>query len=372
MTVIPHFGKVLLDFGAIGALGAELAELGLKRPLLVTEPALAALGFVEKAEAALTGGQELSVFTDMPSQPTAAAAEAIAKAFTDNDCDAVVPMGGGIVIDSCKAAAILTGNPPPLRQYSGQPEKITGPVPPIIAIPTTAGTGSEVSRGAGIHPEKGQREFSAGGPMVLPRVAICDPELTLSLPRHITAGTGMDALGHCIEGFLSTTVNPVADAIALDGIGRVFSYIERAVEDGGDREARWNMMLAATQGGMAISKGLGCAHALSMTFSDTELHHGALVTISMPVVLRFLEGHVGDKMDRLAEAMGLPQGANAATAVADLNERVGLPNSIRELGYQRNDLDELAAFAAPNHFNRTSPRKPNEAEYKEILAELLS
>lgn len=371
MAVIPNFGKVRFEFGAINALGVELAELGVKRPLLVTEPALAELGFVDKAEAGLERGQSLAVFASMPRQPTVAAVEAIAGAYAENDCDGIVAMGGGIVIDASKAAAILTGNPPPLQQYSGRPETITGPVAPIAAVPTTAGTGSEVSRGAGIHPEPGKREFSAGGPMVLPKVAICDPELTLTLPPSITAGTGMDALGHCVEGFLSTTENPVADAIALDGIRHVVDHIERAVADGSNREARWNMMLAATEGGMAISKGLGCAHALSMTFSDSELHHGALVTISLPVVLRFLEGHVGDRMDRLAEAMGVPRGADVPRAIADLNQRVGLPASVRELGYHKNDLDELASFAAANFFNRTSPRKPTEAEYREILAELL-
>jgi hypothetical protein len=307
----------------------------------------------------------------LPAQPTVAGVEQLATAYIANRCDCVIALGGGIVIDMCKAAALLTGNPPPLPQYA-DPAKITGPVPPIIAIPTTAGTGSEVSRGAGVHPAPGQREFGVRGPQLLPKVAICDPDLTMSLPARMTAGTGMDALGHCIEGFLSPAINPVVDAIALDGMHRVVTYIERAVADGGDREARWHMLMAAVQGGMAISKGLGCAHALSMTFSDSEVHHGAAVTVSMPVVLRFVAPFVGDKLERMAAAIGASSGAQVADTVEALNGRMGLPRTVRELGYQKNDHEELAIYATQNHFNRTSPRSPTLDEYRQIIAELLA
>jgi alcohol dehydrogenase class IV len=371
MAVIPNFGKVQFGFGAIATLGDELAELGIKRPLLATEKRLAEIGILGKALAALKPDQKAALHDAMPAQPTVAAAESVAAAYKAERCDGIVAIGGGIVIDACKAGAILAGNPPPLQQYSGHPERIAGPVAPIVAVPTTAGTGSEVTRGAGIHPAPGQREFGSGGPKVLPKAAICDPELTLSLPPRITAGTGMDALGHCVEGYLATSDNPIADAIALDGIRRVVANIDRAVKNGGDRDARWHMMMAATQGGMAISKGLGCAHALSMTFSDSPLHHGALVTISLPPVLRFVAPAARDKLPRLAEALGADGPGDVAEAVERLNERVGLPATIRELGYRSNDYDGLAAFAADNHFNRTSPRVPTKAEYRDIIAELL-
>ena len=304
---------------------ASWPSLGIRRPLIATERRLSELGYLATAISALAPGQKPFVHDAMPAQPTVAAAEAVAAAYTAERCDGIVAIGGGVVIDACKAGAILAGNPGPLQQYSGHPERIIGPVAPIVAVPTTAGTGSEVTRGAGIHPAPGEREFGSGGPKVLPKVAICDPELTLTLPPRLTAGTGMDALGHCVEGFLSTADNPIADAIALDGIRRVVAHIERAVADGSDREARRHMMLAATQGGMAIAKGLGCAHALSMTFSDSPLHHGALVTISLPVVLRFVAPAVPDRMARLAEALGAKSAADAPDAVARLNERVGLP-----------------------------------------------
>ncbi len=373
MAILHNFGRVILDFGALNQLGAQTAALGFRRPLLVTDPSLAALGLIDKANAALTPDQEGVPFGEADPHPIVASVEAIAEAYKANGCDVIVAMGGGSIIDSCKGAAILTGNPPPLVQYSGHPEKVTGPVAPIVAIPTTAGTGSEVSRGGGIHPRVGEREFGIGGEdLVLPRLAICDPELTLSLPPKLTAGTGMDALVHCMEGFLSPKINPIVDAIALDGIHRVCTYIERAVSDGNDREARWHMMLAATQGGMAISKGLGMAHTLSMALSDTPVHHGAVVSVSMPVVLRFLEDKVLDKLDRLAEVMNCRNGGQVAAAIEALNDRVGLPRTFRGLGYEKNDFVELSAYSTPHRFNETSPKKPSEAEFREVITELLA
>jgi alcohol dehydrogenase class IV len=368
-TVLPSFGRVRFGFGVLACLGDELAALGIARPMLATERRLAELGILDRVREQAPRGAVL--FDALPVQPTAAVAEALAAAYGAERCDGIVAVGGGVVIDMCKAAALLTGNKEPLRHYAGHPERITGPVAPIVAVPTTAGTGSEVSRGAGIHPAPGEREFGVRGDGLLPRVAICDPELTLSLPPRMTAGTGLDAIGHCIEGFLSPAVNPVVDAIALDGIRRAARYLERAVADGQDREARWHMMMAAVEGGMAISKGLGCAHALSMTFSHTDLHHGALVTISLPVVMRFLEPAVPEKLAQVADALGAAPGGSAADALAALNARVGLPATIRALGYRGNDHEALAAFAVGNYFNRGSPRAPTLDDYRRIIAELL-
>ena len=372
MAIISSFGKVIIEFGAIRQLGAELAALGYKRPLLVTDKGLAELGLIDKAMDALEDGQTGIPFGECPNHPIFAGVEAVTRAYKDNDCDVLVPMGGGSMIDTCKGACIMTGNPGSIGDYDRPNNKpVTGPTAPIVAIPTTAGTGSEVSRGAGIHPDVGRREIGVGGDFALPKAAICDPELTYSLPPRLTAGTGMDALVHCMEGFLSPNVNPVVDAIALDGIRRVVTYVERAVADGSDKEARWHMMLAATQGGMAISKGLGIAHTLSMTLSDTPVHHGAVVTVAMPAVLRFLDGKVGDKLDRLAEVMSVPKGSEVASAVEKLNDRIGIPNNFRGLGYEKNDIDEMVEFSTPHWFNLTSPVKPTADDFHKIIGELL-
>ncbi|MGI9571090.1 MAG: iron-containing alcohol dehydrogenase, partial [Desulfobulbia bacterium] len=297
--------------------------------------------------------------------------EQTAAAFKSNDCDGLVAIGGGSIIDNCKAASILTGNAGPLRQYAGHPEKITGPTAPIIAVPTTAGTGAEMSRGGGIHPSHGQREFGIGGPMCQPKIAICDPELTLTLPPHLTAGTGLDALGHCIEGYLSPTINPPVDAVALDGIHRVLSYVERAVNDGYDREARWNMMMAAVQGGMSIHKGLGLAHSLSITFSDSDLHHGAVVTLCLPPVIRYVANSVGDKMDCLAEVLDVEGPDQVADRISELSRKVGLPESVRALGYGGNDIEDMANHTLTCWFNRTSPRQPTLEECRDLVIESL-
>jgi len=196
-------------------------------------------------------------------------------------------------------------------------------MPPLVAVPTTAGTGSEVGRGAVIIMADG-RKLGVVSAHLIPSVALCDPELTLGLPPGLTAGTGLDAIAHCIETFLAPAANPPAEAIALDGLRRASRYLERAVADGSDREARWNMMSAAMEGAMAFQKGLGAVHALSHplgSLEDLKLHHGTLNAIFLPGVLRFNRPVVGDKWERLADAMGLPSGGDVADAVAGLNRR---------------------------------------------------
>ena len=372
MITIQNFGKVKFGAGALATLGDELTSLGIERPLLATEAPLAALGLADKVTRSLKPAQRLTLFDAVTPRPTAGCAEAIATAYRAHRCDAILALGGGVVIDVCKAAAVLVSNKLPLIDYAGHPERITAPLPMIIAIPTTAGTGSEVSCGAGIHPAAGEREFGLRHPALLPHLAICDPDLTRSLPPGITAGTGLDALGHCVEACLSSVENPIMEAIALDGIRRALAYLERAVADGHDSEAREQMMMAALQGGMAISKGLGCAHALSMTFSNSDLHHGAVVAIALPTVLRFVADRVPGKLARLADAFGVASGAAVAPALADLNHRLGLPATIAALGYGPADHHELACFAAANHFNQTSPKQPGVADYEMMIAELMS
>ena len=196
-------------------------------------------------------------------------------------------------------------------------------------------------------------------------------DLTLALPPRLTAGTGMDALGHCVEGIFAPTVNPPVEAIALDGIRRVCTYIERAVEDGTDREARWHMLMAALEGGMAIYKGLGPVHTLAHIFGDRPVHHGAAVAIATPAVVRFCAGDVGDKGDKILDAMGLARGSDLADGIAQLNERVGIPATMREIGYDGQDVDGLAQMGHENWFNATAPRHPSVAEYREMIVELL-
>jgi alcohol dehydrogenase class IV len=364
--------RVHFDFGAIAVLAEELALLGVTRPLFVTDRTLAANGLFARVRGALPKGASFALCDDIPENPTIAGVERALAIYRGQGCDGVVALGGGSVIDSAKAVAVVARHPEPLAHYLGHPERITAAVAPLVAIPTTAGTGSEASRGAGIHPDAKSRAMSLGSPHIVPKAAICDPELTLTLPPHLTAGTGMDALSHCVEGYLAKPLNPAADAVALDGVRRVATYLQRAIADGGDREARWHLMMAALEGGMTLSsKGAGPAHAIANAVGDRGFHHGTLVTIALPAVLRLLEPHAPDKMRFLAEAVGAKPGRSAADEIAAMNAKFGLPASLRALGYEANDFDELSADCVASQFNARSVYKPSHGDFTAMMRDLL-
>jgi alcohol dehydrogenase class IV len=375
MALIPGFPAVLFDFGAINLLPEELKARGIQRPLIITDTGLVEHGVVDQVRAALPGNPDIAVYDGIPPNPTVAGIEGALLTYREHDCDGVIALGGGSVLDSGKALRVATNHAEPIIEYLKDPSKITANVAPYITIPTTAGTGAEITFGGGIHPEPGAHQLGIRSPHVKPDLAICDPDLTLSLPPILTAGTGMDALGHCVEGYLSNNVNPPTEAIALDGITRVVDYIERAVQDGSDREARWHLLMAALQGGMSIYMGLGPVHVLGHIFADSPLHHGALITASAPPVLRFYktegDAALGGKLDRLVQAMRLAPGIDAATGIENLNTRIGLNNSVREMGYPNDDADSLAKLAVDIHFNATAPIRPTQEQYRTIIAEAL-
>jgi 4-hydroxybutyrate dehydrogenase len=364
--------KVQFGFGVIETLPAELDELGIARPLYITDQGVIECGVFSAVRQVLSAQPKSSVFGETPENPTVQGVERALWAYRAEECDGIVAVGGGSVIDSAKALSLLARHPGSLAHYHDHPEKITASTVPLVAIPTTAGTGSEASRGAGIHPDATSRSAGVSSEYLVPRVAICDPNLTLSLPPGLTAATGMDALSHCVEGFLAKSVNPPVDAIALDGVRRIFAYLERAVANGNDREARWQMMMAALEGGMSISKGLGPAHALGNTFGDRGFRHGILVTMALPSVLLMIERYATDKMDQLAEATGCHSREEVAGRIKALNARLGLPASLHEIGYPDGDRDEMADDAAKSFFNAWSPHPPTRAEYKALIQEMMS
>jgi 4-hydroxybutyrate dehydrogenase len=371
MIPLLKFPKVQFGFGVIEALPAELTELGIVRPLYITDRGLIGCGVFSAVRQGIPTRAKFSVFDETPENPTVEGVERALSAYRAGDCDGIVAVGGGSVIDTSKAVSLLVRHPGSLDHYRDHPEKITSSTAPLVAIPTTAGTGSEVSRGAGIHPDATSRSAGVSSEYLVPRVAICDPNLTLSLPPDLTAATGMDALSHCTEGFLAKSINPPVDAIALDGVRRIFAYLERAVANGNDREARWQMMMAALEGGMSISKGLGPAHALGNTFGNRGFRHGVLVTMALPSVLRFIEKYAAEKRDRLAEAMGLHSGEAVPDAIKALSTRLGLPASLREIGYPDGDRDEMADDAAKSFFNAWSPHAPTSVEYEALIQEMM-
>ncbi|WP_411879852.1 iron-containing alcohol dehydrogenase [Polaromonas sp. YR568] len=375
MAFIYYVTQVQFEFGAVKLLKQECERVGITRPLIVTDPGVKAAGVLQKALDALPG-MTVTVFDQTPSNPTEAAVRAAAELYKASGCDGLIAVGGGSAIDCAKGVAIAATHEGPLTTYAtieGGSLKITDRAAPLIAVPTTSGTGSEVARGAILIVDD-HRKLGFHSWHLVPKTAICDPELTLGLPAKLTAATGMDAIAHCMETFMSAAFNPPADGIALDGLERGWAHIERATRDGSDRDARFNLMSASMQGAMAFQKGLGCVHSLSHSLGgvDPRLHHGTLNAMFLPAVVRFnaeAESVQKDKrLDRMARAMGLASGGDIAEAIRDMNARLGLPTGLAAMGVQREQFGQIITGALADHCHKTNPRIASAGEYEEMLA----
>ncbi len=375
MALIQYLTQVQFDFGAIATLQAECARLNIRRPLLVTDAGVRAAGLVDRVLAQLTGVERVAVFDGTPPNPNEAAVRQAVVAWRELGADGVIALGGGSSIDLAKGVAVCATHDGPLRQFAlveGGAARITAATAPIIAIPTTAGTGSEVGRGAILILDDG-RKLGIISPHVMPKAAICDPELTLGLPAVLTAATGMDAIAHCMETFMAPAFNPPAEGIALDGLRRGWAHIERATTTPGDRAARLQMMSASMQGAMAFQKGLGCVHSLSHSLGgvNPRLHHGTLNAIFLPGVIAFNSTVPGmqqeHKLARMAQAMGLDDGRDVAPAVRDMTARLGLPTGLAALGVEPSLFDRVVAGALADHSHRTNPREASAEDYLALL-----
>ena len=374
MAFIYYVTQIQFDFGAIKLLKQECARVGITRPLIVTDAGVKAAGILQKALDQLTG-MPTAVFDQTPSNPTEAAVRAAASLYKSSGCDGLIAVGGGSAIDCAKGVAIAATHEGPLTTYAtieGGSLKITDRAAPLIAVPTTSGTGSEVARGAIIIVDD-HRKLGFHSWHIVPKAAICDPELTLGLPPGLTAATGMDAIAHCMETFMSAAFNPPADGIALDGLERGWAHIERATRNGADREARFNLMSASMQGAMAFQKGLGCVHSLSHSLGgvDPRLHHGTLNAMFLPAVVRFnasAESIQKDKrLERMARAMGLASRSDVAPALKDMNARLGLPGGLSSMGVSPASFNKIIEGAVADHCHKTNPRLASPADYTELL-----
>jgi alcohol dehydrogenase class IV len=374
MAQILYVTNILIEFGALAQLQAECKRVGITRPLIVTDAGVRVAGLLEKARAALPG-VPLAVFDETPSNPNEAAVRAAVAVYQREGCDGLIALGGGSSIDCAKGVAIAATHEGPLKTYAtieGGSPKITDRVPPLIAVPTTAGTGSEVARGAIVIVDDG-RKLGFHSWHLVPKTALLDPELTLGLPPMLTAATGMDAIAHCMETFMAPAFNPPADGIALDGLERGWAHIERATHDGQDREARLNMMSASMQGAMAFQKGLGCVHSLSHSLGgvNPRLHHGTLNALFLPAVIAFnAEAESMQKerrLDRMAHAMGLRSGRDIPQAIRDMNARLGLPTGLAALHVERTWFEKIITGALADHCHKTNPRTASVADYREML-----
>jgi 4-hydroxybutyrate dehydrogenase len=374
LSTIHYITQIEFDFGAVQRLADACAQARITRPLVVTDAGVRAAGVLQPALDAL---RELpaAVFDRTPSNPTEAAVRAAAALYAQHGADGLVAVGGGSSIDLAKGVAIAATHPGALRTYAtieGGSPKITAQVAPLIAVPTTAGTGSEVARGAIVIVDDG-RKLGFHSWHLVPKLAVCDPDLTLGLPPLLTAATGMDAVAHCMETFISAAFNPPADGIALDGLARAWAHIERATRHGTDREARRQMMSASMQGALAFQKGLGCVHSLSHSLGglDPRLHHGTLNAVFLPAVLRFNAQadsvRSEQRLARMAHAMGVARADDVPAAVADMNARLGLPAGLAAMGVSRDAFARIVEGALADHCHKTNPRLASADDYLAML-----
>ena len=364
----PYFGN-----GSIDSLPKIIKNLKLNSPLICSDPGLSEVGMTNKIVDLISNEVSVSLYEETPANPNEKAVSDALSLYRSGECDSLIGFGGGSSMDLAKAVALMANHPGNVSDYSvneGGIKKINETVP-VIAIPTTSGTGSEVSSGSVIIMNDG-RKLLLISEFLRPKAAICDPELTLGLPPLITAGAGMDALTHCIEAILSPRIDPPAEAVGLDGIEKVIreKSLIRAVKDGQDKEARWNMMMASTEGAMAFSKGLGAVHSMSHAIGanqELRLHHGTLNAVILPTVLRFNKDHVGNKYSNISRAMGKKDSSDLSEIIELLNIEIGLPVGLKEMGVTENMIPSLVEHSETDPSNATTPRLPNRDEWEKLF-----
>ena len=367
------FNKPHFENGSLKKISEILKAQGIKKPLICTDPGLASIGMTDKIRNLLSNELSPTFYEETPANPTEKAVDEALEAYKTNNCDGVIGFGGGSSMDLGKAVALMANHEGNVIDYSlneGGFTKIKKTVP-MIAIPTTSGTGSEVSVGSVIIMNDG-RKLILASEHLRPDAAICDPELTVGLPPILTAGAGMDALTHCIEAIMSPINDPPAEAVGLDGIEKIVrdESLINACKDGQDLDARWNMMMASTEGAMAFSKGLGAVHSMSHAIGanqELRLHHGTLNGVILPTVIRFNKDHVGDKLPRILRAMGKSESADLADEIEKFNEKINLPSGLKEMGVTEEMIPELVEHSITDPSNVTTPRLPSPEEWEQLF-----
>jgi alcohol dehydrogenase len=350
---LPHANwnyPTAIRFGAgrVAELQGACGALGIGRPLLVTDPALAEMPMVRDALAGTGAG----LFCAIHANPVGADVEAGLAVYREGRHDGVIAFGGGSALDVGKVIAFMAGQIRPLWDFEDKADWWSRADPagiaPVVAVPTTAGTGSEVGRAGVILDETQAVKKIIFHPKMLPGVVILDPELTVGLPRHVTAATGMDALSHCLEAYCSPGFHPLADGIAAEGTKLIRKWLPRAMEDGVDIDARGHMLVAAAMGATAFQKGLGGMHALSHPIGALiGTHHGLTNAVLMPYVLAFNRSAIEERLARLAGYIGVADASFAGFLawILELRERLGIPHALPGLGVQETHLERIALMA---------------------------
>ncbi|HZR07606.1 MAG TPA: iron-containing alcohol dehydrogenase [Myxococcales bacterium] len=371
--------RIVYGKGAIRELPAELERAGASRPLLVTDKGILQAGLLRFITPLLEqAGIKAQVFSEFEANPTDADAIRGIEAYRAFGADSVLGVGGGASLDMAKAVALLVNHPPPLAQYDdakGGDAKITLPVPPILQVPTTAGTGSEVGRSTVLVIDGTKTVLFS--PALMAKAAILDPELTVGLPPFITAATGMDALTHNLEAYIAKGDHPLADAIAIDGLRRIAANLERAVHDGKDLEAREQMLLGSAFGAIAFQKGLGACHSVAHALTPVAgTHHGLANSLMLPTVVSFNRMAAEDRLATAAVALGADPTMSAqerahlcAELVDDLRGACGLPRRLSQAGVRREMVPQLVEKAMADACHRSNPRPVTPADFERMINE---
>ena len=362
-----HFGP-----GVRKDVGAHLKAQDVKRPLLVTDKGLAALPLPkELMESVRAAGPEPALFSDIAGNPVESSVTGGVAAYRAHRADGIIGLGGGAALDVAKAIALMAGHPGALFEYEdGRPDArpIDKDVPYWVALPTTAGTGSEVGRSAVISDANHIKRI-VFSPKLLARAVFADPELTLGLPAKVTAATGMDALTHCIEAYLAKDYHPICDGIALEGLRLAARALPRCIEAPGDIQARSDMMMASMMGAIAFQKGLGlvhsCAHALSTV---ADLHHGFANGVMIDSALRFNLDSSAEKFVRMAQVVGIEDetGEGFLRWLREIKARIGIPAGLKAAGVDRRELERLSRLAFQDSCHQNNPRPCREDDFRQI------
>jgi 4-hydroxybutyrate dehydrogenase len=380
--MISHFSfptKIVFGAGAIEQVAEAARTLRMKHPLLVTDPGIVRSGLLERLTAPLRQrGLTWALFDKVEGNPTEASVFPGVGIFHAEHCDGVIAMGGGSSLDAGKAIRLKATHPLPLEEYDdlrNGASLISADLPPMVAIPTTSGTGSEVGRSTVITLKSNARKTVIFSPHLIPSIAIEDPELTLPLPPHLTAATGMDAMTHNVEAYLSAGYHPMCDGIALRGVAMVSKYLRTAVHKGSNLEARTEMMAASMMGAVAFQKGLGTVHSLAHPLSTVAgLHHGLTNAVLLPHVMRFNMPAARERLGELAAALGVDtrslssgQAAEAAiAAIEKLNADIGIPKQLGQVGVTAEMIPVMVPKAMEDGCHRSNPR-PTTAQDMENL-----
>ena len=375
---IANNGNTIFGNGSVSEVSAQLEGLGVTKPFVVTDQGIAESGLLEKFKKHVPNLGNNRVFLETPANPNEASVKAASEAYRDSGADGIIGFGGGSPLDLAKAVSLSVSHEGPLWKYTTHHNgvKHIGKTPPVIAIPTTAGTGSEVSRAAVIILDSGEKRIIFS-PNLIPDIAILDPELTVGLPPFLTAATGMDAITHCVEAISSPRINASADAIGASALKDALGdgALLKAVKNGEDLDARSTMLSVSTRGGMAFSKGLGAVHAMSHACGkdeDLRLHHGTLNAVLLPTVLKYNSDFLGDKLLLIKTAIGVPKDKDLVGYFLDLNAELGMPSNLSEMGISSGMLPSLSEHAVTDNTAATNPIKIDAAGYLELFKQALS